>query len=622
MQKTPTHILKNIELWVAAGELSGAAGKNAVLWLTDPVYAAAVADIQNLVLAGDVEELEDAFRIRIEFGTGGIRGAMGPGPNRINLRTVGEAAQGIAQYILKSGTDTPHRGVVIAYDTRNNSEDFANEVAAVLAGNGIHARLFGTFRSSPQLSFTVRQTNAVAGVVISASHNPPTDNGIKVYWSDGGQVVPPHDRNIIAEVKSVRAIKKCDFSQAVEKGLVGNLGRTIDTLYLRELANLSLSPERNVRLVYTPLHGVGTTSISPVLHILGYADLHVVASQAQPDGNFPTVRNGIANPEDPHALALAVEKAAEIDADMVIASDPDADRLGCAVPDSRYGWNAPLEDLALNGNQIGVVLCHYLLQTKKNRREPAGGGVVAKTIVTTDLTSIIARAFDATVVDDLLVGFKYIGGIIANLLPGAKFLFGTEESHGYLAGSFTRDKDAAVAAVLLSECAADLKTRRRTLRDYLDDIYREYGYFREIQESVFRSGAQGSRDIVQIMESLRTHPPRQIGGCDIVEIIDRRVGRALNLQTGVGRRIDGAKGDVIAFTFTSAGHSRVTARPSGTEPKIKYYVSAASVDHPHLCGSNLEETKTAIDQLAAQILKGMVDDAEARLNPNHGRCEY
>ena len=612
-QRVAMDPIAQIRVWVDEGRLSKAAGKNAALWLSDPGYAATVEDIRTLVREEDLDELEDAFRVRIEFGTGGIRGEMGPGPNRINLRTVGEAAQGIAQYLLKSGLDAPRRGAVIAYDTRNNSKGFAGEVAAILAGNGIRARIFESCRSSPQLSFAVRLTNAVAGVVISASHNPPEDNGIKVYWSDGGQIVPPHDRNIIAEVNSVRTIARLDFNQAVEQGLIETLDRIVDTRYHRELADLSLGTGRDVRVVYTPLHGVGATSILPALEVLGYGDLHIVPSQAQPDGNFPTVPEGVANPEDPRALAMAVQKAAETNADMVIASDPDADRLGCAVPDSRAGWDAPLEELALNGNQIGVVLCHYLLQAKKNRRELPADGVVAKTIVTTDLTSIIARAFGARVVDDLLVGFKYIGRIIADLPPGSEFLFGTEESHGYLAGSFTRDKDAAAAAVLLCECAAEFKARGRTLREYLDDIYEEYGYFREIQRSVSRAGARGSRDIVSIMESLRNRPPREIGGRDVVEIFDRREGLALDPHTGTTRTIGGARGDVIAFTFTPAGHTRVTARPSGTEPKIKYYVSAASVDHPRLCGTNLQATKTAIDRLAAQILDGMVDEAESRI---------
>ena len=605
--------IRQIRVWVDEGRLSEAAGENAALWLSDPGYAATVEDIRTLVQAGDLDELEDAFRVRIEFGTGGIRGAMGPGPNRINLRTVGEAAQGIAQYVLKSGAHAPRRGVVIAYDTRNNSKDFASEVAAIFAGNGIRAWLFDSCRSSPELSFAVRLNNAVAGVVISASHNPPGDNGIKVYWSDGGQVVPPHDRNIIAEVNAVSEIRRLDFNRAVEQGFIGNPDRTVDSRYHRELANLSLRPDRSVRVVYTPLHGVGTTSIMPVLNLLGFGDVQIVASQARRDGNFPTVPDGVANPEDPRALALAVRKATDIDADMVIASDPDADRLGCAVPDSSAGWNAPLENLALNGNQIGALLCHYLLEAKKSRRELPHDGVVAKTIVTTDLTSVIARAYGARVIDDLLVGFKYIGRVIADLPPGSEFLFGAEESHGYLAGSFTRDKDAAVAAVLLCECVAYLKARGRTLRDYLDDIYAEYGYFREIQRSVFRTGAKGSRDIAGIMESLRNRPPERIGGRNIVEIIDRREGRALNLCTGTIRTVGGAKGDVIAFTFSPTGHTRVTARPSGTEPKIKYYVSAASVDLPRVCEPHLQATRTAVDRLAADVLDGMVCEAEARL---------
>ena len=606
--------IKQVEVWIKEGKLSEEAAARVVHWLVQPAYADFRAEILDLIEDEHLIELEDAFRKQIEFGTGGIRGKMGPGPNRINLRTVGEAAQGLARYILKAGgPNGAGRGAVIAHDTRHNSNRFARQTAAILAGNGVFAHLFNGFRATPELSFAVRETGAVAGVVISASHNPPSDNGFKAYWSDGGQVVPPHDRNIMDQVQAVTTIKTCDFDAAVKAGLIRIVDAEIDIPYHNKLAGLTLSGERDVRILYTPLHGVGATSVVPALKKLGYRDLHLIEAQAVPDGDFPTVRGGIANPEDPRVFTLAIRKAAEIDADIVIASDPDADRLGCALPHPEKGWDAPPESLALNGNQIGALLCHYMLQQKRDRDDLPPRGLVAKTIVTTDLTGLIARAFGVEVVDNLLVGFKYIGEVIEKHASNAEFIFGAEESHGYLAGSFVRDKDAAAAAVLLSACAARLKARGRTLRDYLDDIYREYGYFREIQKSAVREGAEGSREIARIMEGLRTCPPAEIGGHPIVEIIDRQTGQAHTLHTGATRRVEGAKGNVIAFTFTRAGYTRVTARPSGTEPKIKYYVSAASADHPHLASKDLEQTKAAVDRLARQILNGMLSTAQAAL---------
>ena len=606
--------IDRVASWVSEHRLSGEAGRALAQWLSDSDYAGFIRDIEGLVLSEDLDELEDAFRTHIEFGTGGIRGKMGPGPNRINARTIGAAAQGLARYIRRSGgTTLAERGVVIAYDTRANSERFARETAAILAGNGVAAHIFPSCRSTPELSFSVRELEAAAGVVISASHNPPTDNGFKAYWTDGGQVVPPHDQNIIEEVRAVKQIDRADYESAVSKGVIRVLDDRIDRTYHERLACISLSDERDVCIVYTPLHGVGATSIVPALRILGFRDLHLVDEQAVQDGSFPTVAGGVANPEDPRALTLAVRKAAEVDADIAIASDPDADRLGCALPHPETGWTAPPEELVLNGNQIGVVLCHYLLQRKKELGQLPEGGVVAKTIVTSDLTGIVARSFGVEVVDDLLVGFKYIAEVIENLPPEATFLYGTEESHGYLAGSFVRDKDAATAAVLLAECAASLKARGRTVRQYLDDIYREYGYFRELQKSASRTGAAGGREIQQIMQHLREHPPLEIGGHPVVEVIDRLAGEARNPRSGARRDIDGARGNVIAFTFTDAGHTRVTARPSGTEPKIKYYVSAGSTDHPRLVADDLGKTKEAVDGLAKDILDGMVAAAESAI---------
>ncbi|MCE2436008.1 MAG: phospho-sugar mutase, partial [Candidatus Latescibacteria bacterium] len=445
-------IHQQVKNWAAENKISAAAFQGLSQWLIEPEFADFVPEIQLLIENEDIDELEDAFRTHIEFGTGGIRGKMGPGPNRINLRTIGEAAQGLAQYILKSGIeDVRDKGVVIAYDTRNNSDVFARETASIIAGNGIVARLFDGPRATPHLSFALRQTGAVAGVVISASHNPPSDNGFKAYWIDGGQVVPPHDKNIIAEVGAVKRLNSVDYEEGVERGLIEVLDAKLDVQYVESLADLSLCDARDISVVYTPLHGVGATSVVPALRKLGYSP-HLVEAQDVPDGNFPTVAGGVANPEDPGALSLSVEDAKRIRADIVLASDPDADRLGCALSHPQKGWDAALEDLAINGNQIGAILCYYILTSLKEQDKLPDRGVVCKTIVTTDLISLIARDFGLIPVDNLLVGFKYIGDVINNLSDDETFVFGTEESHGYLFTDFVRDKDAAVAAVLLAEC--------------------------------------------------------------------------------------------------------------------------------------------------------------------------
>lgn len=607
---------RQIETWAAQGRISDSAFRALSQWLTDPEFADFVPDIQRLVQTGDVDELEDAFRTHIAFGTGGIRGAMGPGPNRINLRTIGEAARGLARYILKSGIENAREmGVVIAHDTRNNSGLFARETAAVIAGHGIVARLFDGPRATPHLSFALRQTGAVAGVVISASHNPPADNGFKAYWTNGGQVVSPHDKNIIAEVDAGKnaPLDKMDYEHGVARGSIQTLDAGLDAHYIEKLAAVALSDARDIRIVYTPLHGVGATNIAPALQKLGYDSFHIVEAQNIPDGNFPTVAGGIANPEDPGTLALAIKRAAQIHADLVIASDPDADRLGCALPHPQQGWWAAPEELALTGNQIGAILCHYLLDALKSQNALPPHGIVCKTIVTTDLISLIAAHFGMTLVDNLLVGFKYIAEVIDKLPGDRTFVFGAEESHGYLAGDFVRDKDAAIAAVLLAECAAQLKSQGRTVREYLDEIYRTFGYFCDIQKSTYRTGAQGNAEIARIMQGLRQNPPRAIGGHEVIEVIDYQTLTARHLQTGNVRALNGTAGNVLAFTFTERGHTRVTARPSGTEPKIKYYVSATSADRADLARRDLNRTRANVDHLAEEIIHGMLHTAERAL---------
>jgi phosphoglucomutase/phosphomannomutase len=376
-----------------------------------------------------------------------------------------------------------------------------------------------------------------------------------------------------------------------------------------------LSDDRDVRIVFSPLHGVGATSIVPALSALGFGHVTIIHEQNDFDGNFPTMSGGIANPEDPNTMALAIETARLAGADIVMASDPDADRLGCALPLPEKGWDADPADLALNGNQIGVLLCHHLLSRLKDAgRLPAGGGVFVKTIVTTDLSAAIARSFGVTVVDNLLVGFKYIAEIIGGLDDPNSFLFGTEESHGYLATSAVRDKDAASAAMILADCAAAKKAGGSSIRDYLDEIYRTFGYYREIQKSVTREGASGSRDIQKIMQSLRERPPTDIAGRCVSRVIDRQNGTSTNPATGNIEPVEGETGNVLVFALTDAGHTRVTARPSGTEPKIKYYVSATSQDLTDLASDDLEQTKRLVDQAAQDILDGIVEIAEAALS--------
>ena len=603
--------MEAIQKWEADGRLSKAAADSIQQWLAESAFEDYREAIVSLIEAGDTDELEDAFRTQIAFGTGGIRGKMGPGPNRINSRTIGEAAQGLAQHILnESGEEGAERGVAIANDTRNNSDRFARESATIIAANGITAHLFDSPRSTPELSFAVRKLGAVAGIVISASHNPPQDNGFKAYWSDGAQVVPPHDAAIIAQAEAVTRIPNIDFHKAVDKGLIKPLGPEMDAAYIQK-TQLAVSDARQSRIVFTPLHGVGATSIVPALHALGFTDLDVVDAQNDGNGSFPTLPGGIANPESPDAMTLAIQKAAEIDADLVIASDPDADRLGCALPLPEKRWNAEPTDLALNGNQIGALLCHYILSGRKARGDLPAKPVVCETIVTTDLTGIIARSFGARVVDDLLVGFKYIAGVIGSLGKDETFLFGTEESHGYLATDVVRDKDAASAAMLLAQCTADALAGGRTVRDVLDDVYRIHGYFCELQKSVTRTGATGSKDIQTIMAKLRQTPPNAIGTHPVIRVVDRQTGKFRNLKTGDTGTIEGEKGNVLAFTLSEAGHTRVTARPSGTEPKIKYYVSASSLDVDGAAHDDLATTKKAVDGAANEILNAIAEIAES-----------
>ncbi|MCY3555607.1 MAG: phospho-sugar mutase [Gemmatimonadetes bacterium] len=653
--------VQKINAWIGEGVLSRTAGEAIVCWLDDPACEAFVDEIRALVDDGDTDELEDAFGSAIAFGTGGMRGRMGPGPNRFNTLTVGRAAQGLARYVSRmrggseqtgdgpdcdepagdgpdgdepagDGPDGKHRrdlgsgpegshnrtlgsrtgtGIVVAWDTRNNSETFAKETARVLAANGVPVLIFDGYRSTPALSFAVRELGAAAGVVISASHNPPEDNGYKVYGPDGGQVVSPHDEAITGEMRRVDEIRHIPFDEGIERGLIRTVDPLVDARYIAVLADLSLDQARDVRVVYTPLHGVGMTSVGAALEQLGYRDVHYVEEQVAPDGAFPTLEDGIANPERPSAFRLGIRKAAETGADLLLASDPDADRIGCALPLPDRGWEASEGDLVLNGHQIGALLCHYLLSRKQEAGALPPRGLFCKTAVTSDLAALIARSYGLEVVDDLPVGFKHVGAVIDRLPEGTSFVFGTEESHGYLADARIRDKEAATG-ILLAEFSARAKRENRTLRDELDGIYRTYGYFREVQRSVALPGAEGARRIEDIMAALRSAPPERIGGRAVCRVIDRLSGQVRDLRSGTTGSVAGEQVNILVFTFSEAGHTRVIVRPSGTEPTIKYYVSASSVDlgGTRISTRDMDGSRHAIDCLAKSVLDAMIEWCE------------
>ena len=575
---------------------------NLLIWLMGDEYLEFREELHDLIDAENWEELDDRFYRIIEFGTGGRRGARGAGTNRINSRTIAESAQGLASYIFDHGDSS--RGVVVTFDTRHCSREYARTVCEVMAGNGIRTFIYEEPRSTPQLSFSIRHLHAQAGCMISASHNPPSDNGIKVSWDDGGQVIPPHDKGIITCVTEVKTIRRTDFESGVRQNLIEIVGKELDEAYLSALETLSLSDNRDAIIAYSPLHGVGETNVVRLLTRLGF-NLITVPEQMQPDPNFSTVKNRLPNPELPAAMELVTRKAADTGADLALASDPDADRIGATIPCPR--WVNPDGWLFLNGNQIGaLILDHVVNQLKKTKSMPEHP-VVIKTIVTTNLLNAICRENGIEVIDDLLVGFKYIAETTAELPKNKTLIFQTEESHGYNRGLFVRDKDSAPAAMHLAELASELKSVKRTIYDYLNDLYRKYGLFVEFTRSVYYQGKSGQETMKGIMESLRTTPPIAIGNRSIHHMIDRSTNLITTSDGSTIGTIDQHKGNVLQFCFDADGLNRITARPSGTEPKIKFYaqlwtpISPGSSDREIAGWQNklIQEANILIDAIAS-----------------------
>ncbi|MGG1314806.1 phospho-sugar mutase [Cohnella laeviribosi] len=554
-------------------------------WLNDPnVDEETKAELRGI--ADQPSEIEDRFYRDLEFGTGGLRGVMGAGTNRMNRYVVGKATQGFAQYLLErfsSPTSSP--SVVIAHDSRNHSDSFALEAACVLAANGIKTYLFRSLRPTPQLSFAVRDLKASGGIVITASHNPPEYNGYKVYGPDGGQLVPADAERVIASIRKVASfdeVKRLSPEEAEARGLIVWLGEDADERYTDAVVSQSVQPDairngagKELKIVYTPLHGAGNLPVRRVLEKAGFTNVHIVPEQERPDGFFPTVKSP--NPEEREAFTLAIELAEKIGADIIIGTDPDSDRMGAAVKNKEGRFEV------LTGNQSGAIMAYYLLSNLKKLGKLPGDGAVIKTIVTSEMGADIAKSFGMSVFNTL-TGFKYIGEKITEFERTGKhtFLFGYEESYGYLTGTYARDKDAVVAALLICEAAAYYKSQGKTLYDVLLELYAEYGTYLEQLESRTLKGKDGVEKIAGIMNDWRTNPPSSVAGAAVSQVLDYKNG------------LDGLpKENVLKFLL--ADGSWFCLRPSGTEPKIKVYFAVR--------GNGLGEAEAALKRLVAAVME-------------------
>ncbi|MCS6833588.1 MAG: phospho-sugar mutase, partial [Flammeovirgaceae bacterium] len=537
----------------------------------------------------------EAFYKDLEFGTGGLRGIMGVGSNRMNKYTVGSATQGLANY-LKQEVKGEIK-VAIAHDSRNNSAFFAEVTANVFAANGFTVYLFDSLRPTPELSFAIRHLKCHSGVVITASHNPKEYNGYKAYWSDGGQLVPPHDKAVMAEVAKISSIDQVKWTGGT--GKIIKINKEVDEPYLEMIKSLSISPDviqkyHDLKIVYTPIHGTGIVLVPEILKRMGFTNVHVVKEQADPNGDFPTVI--YPNPEEAEALSIGLKKCRELNADILLGTDPDADRVGIAVK-NHHG-----EFVLLNGNQTAALLFNYVVEARKAKGLSTPNDFICKTIVTTDLIDAFAN-YHGIQCFNVLTGFKYIAELIREYEGKRNFICGGEESYGYLIGDKVRDKDAVASVAIICEMAAYAKSKGMTLFDMLIDIYMKYGYYKEDLISLTKKGKSGLEEIKQMMKDLRANPPKTIAGSQVVEIRDYLSSTALDLRTGKTTSISLPKSDVLQF-FTADG-SKISARPSGTEPKIKFYFGVKAT-----LSSKADFDKTT--ELLNQKIKAIVEDMKLK----------
>ncbi len=562
-------------------------------WCTDDYF-----DIETKAelkaIEGDDKEIQDRFYRQLEFGTGGLRGVIGAGTNRMNIYTVRKATQGLANYIISQNGQ--EKGVAIAFDSRIMSPEFAKEAALCLNANGIKSYMFEKLRPTPELSFAVRHLGCIAGIVVTASHNPREYNGYKVYWEDGAQITPPHDKNILAKVAEVTEfsmVKTMAEEKAVEEGLHQIIGEEIDALYMEELKKQSIHPEvirkqaKNIKIVYTPLHGTGNIPVRRVLKELGFEQVYVVPKQELPDGNFPTV--AYPNPESEKAFELALKLAKEVDADIVLATDPDADRLGVYCKDIKSG-----EYISFTGNMSGMLIAEYILSERTATGTMPENPALVETIVTTDMAKAIAEAYHVKLIE-VLTGFKYIGEQIKFFEEQGTYhyVFGLEESYGCLAGTYARDKDACVAVMLLCEVASWWKSKGLTLWDAMLDMYTRYGYYMEGLETITLKGMDGAKQIQSMMKKMRNHPPKELAGLTVLAVRDYSLDTRTDLITKEVTNTGLPSSNVLYYELSE--NSWCCVRPSGTEPKIKFYFGVKE--------SSLEESKEKLEMLNKAMLE-------------------
>ncbi len=578
---------------VEQGQLTPAAAENIRCWLQRPHYASYAPQIAQHIADEAWQQLDDVFWTIIPFGTGGRRGTMYPiGSNAINDRTIGESAQGLANYVLTARqqglipADRPP-SCAIAYDTRHRSDHFARLCSEILAAAGFKIYFLRGYRSTPELSFAVRYKQCDCGIMVTASHNPPSDNAVKVYWSTGGQLLPPHDQGVIDCVMSVEEIRRLPWEQAVSKGLVEECQDEVDEAFFTAVLGEAIPGPRDLKIVYSPLHGVGGMAVCPVLERDKFTDVTVYPPHAEPDGDFPNVPGHVANPENDGVFDAIIEYAQEQHADLVIASDPDCDRIGCAAPltlDAGSGFRT------LTGNQIGGLLADFLLEQRQTTGVLSADDYVVITLLTTRLTERIAHSYGVRCIRDLLVGFKWIAGAVDEHGP-EHYVFGTEESYGYQAGTYTRDKDGAVAAMLLSELTARLKANGQTLHEKLDALFWQHGAHAERTISVMMPGSEGMQNMQALMERFRNDPPDSLGGSQIAVVKDY-LHQTATPRDGASEPFVGPQSNLVFLELAAEGNY-VAVRPSGTEPKVKFYLFTYT---PPEQLANLEDAKAELQQ--------------------------